>query len=200
MAAPYQSVSVRRSSRAAFTLIEMVVVTAIVALMSALILPNLVAIQRSRMLRDEQAVLKRLPTEARNEAVKARVTVSLRVDGNEIVMERENTKTNEPESVKRVPVGNGFQVTGAQSGNDTSDVGSWKWQAFPDGTSDSGGLTFQVGSEQQSLWIPADGPARWVGADLPQTTDNSWPAGDLQQRTSTTTTMTGGGSGAIGGP
>jgi type II secretory pathway pseudopilin PulG len=188
------------AKRHAYTLIEMVVVTAIIMIMAGLILPNMVAVKASRELRSEQAALQRLPTEARNEAVKVKQIVDLRIEGDYIIMERTDPQTTSTTEVKRIPIGNQLSPQAAQlltagivpSPNATSagssDVASWKWQAYADGTSDSGGLTFTVGgSQQQSLVIPADNQAHWIVGPLPQPTDQSWTAGDLEQRTSTTT-------------
>jgi prepilin-type N-terminal cleavage/methylation domain-containing protein len=178
----------RERRRQGFTLIEMVVVVAIIAMMAGLILPNLVAFQQSRNLHDAQAALLRLPAEAKNEAVKSKTTTTLRVEGSDIVLERKNVETGDPEEVKRVPVGAGMQVESAQKGSDSTDVASWTWQAFPDGTTDSGALTFRIGSAEQYLYLPAQGAARWGTDALPQPSDETWAAGDLEQRTTAVAT------------
>ena len=197
--------------RRAFTLIEMVVVTMIILIMAGLILPNMVAITQSREMRSELAALQRMPTEARNEAAKARQVVDLKMDGDYLVMEKTDPQTQETTEIKRLQIGSQFlaetaqlQVVGVptvlmQNNSGSTDVASWKWSAYPDGTADSGGITFEVGPKrtQQSLYIPADGEARWVTGPLPQPTEQAWTAGDLEQRSSTSTSTTPG-AGAAG--
>ena len=149
---------------------------------------------QGRLARDEQATLLRLPVEVQNAAIKAKTTVSMRVNGDSIVMEKTDPQTQDVQTLKTVPIGQYLQVTGAQSSADTTDLASWKWQAYPDGTTDSGGLTFRMGNGQVGLWMPSDGPAQWMTGDLPQPKSNSWAAGDIVQRTATATS-----TGAAGG-
>ena len=141
----------------------------------------------------------RLPVEVRNAAVKAKTTVSMRVDGNRIVMEKTDPQTQDVQTLKTVPIGQYLQVTGAQSSTDTSDLASWKWQAYPDGTTDSGGLTFRVGSKEAGLWMPSDAPAQWTSGELPQPKSNSWAAGDIVQRTASSTSTGTAAGGATNG-
>ena len=74
--------------RRAFTLVEMIVVCAVLVIIAAAIVPNLVAITRSRSLKDLEAGVARLPLEARNEALQTHTPVRLRVSGTTLVMER----------------------------------------------------------------------------------------------------------------
>jgi hypothetical protein len=92
-------------------------------------------------------------------------------------------------------------VTGAQLNGNTTDLASWKWQAYPDGTSDNGALILKIGnrSAEESLYMPADGAARWVDGEPPQPSDDFWAAGVIQPRDTTTGTGGGGGNGGKGG-
>jgi len=188
--------AMQRASRSGtgFTLIEMVVVTAILAMMAALIVPNLVAIHESQLVRQAQAALLRLPSEAHNEAVRSGQPVILRVNGDAIVMERWNESDTdadpqnpqEVQEVKSVSLGNVLQVDGARLNGNTTDTGSWRWITYPDGSAFSAGLTFRIGSNtgDRSLWIPANGGTpTWQNGELPDTSTDTWPAGELQQRT-----------------
>lgn len=86
----------------------MVVVTAILALMAALILPNLVTINRSRALRDEEAAILRLPIQARNMAMRSGQPVILRVDGSDaLVLERVSWSETVPAPTTPDSVGGG---------------------------------------------------------------------------------------------
>lgn len=241
-----------RRRRAAFTLVEMIVVTMIIALMAALIMPNVVAFKRSRDLKDTQAKILRLPLEAKNEAMRSGRPVQLHFDGEDLVMTREpapgmsnatsnssqgasltvgatastggsgttvgaagttDEESDTEQDVKRVPLGSSISTagnidisatsavtvpvsspaaaisssgsTGTAGGGSTTDVASWKWTAYPDGTQDGGGITFRVGDGEMSLLIPSDGSApRWVQGSMPPLEDEKWPAGDLLRRSS----------------
>lgn len=176
-----------RSRRSGFTLIEMIVVITILALMAALIIPNFLAMKRSREQRTLEAELIRLPAEARLEAQRSAVAVTLRVDGDALVMERApNQDESDPTIVKRLELSDEMRVDSAREGNQSIDLASWQWVVYPDGSADTAGLEFVEGeSSRHSLLLPANSGenSRWLAGSLPE--DNSgerWPAGDLEQR------------------
>ena len=172
-----QKITMRRG----FTLVEMTVVIAILAMIAALVVPNMIAIKRSQDIRVMEASLLRAPAEARNEARKAQVPVVLRVDGDVLVMERMSTE-GDPEEVKRVTLVDGVRIESARQGSETMDLASWQWVVYPDGSADTGLLEFSEGETRKSLVLAADGNARWVTGEVPEITQEWWPAGELEQR------------------
>jgi type II secretory pathway pseudopilin PulG len=199
----------RRRAAAAYTLVEMVVVCAILALLATAVMPNLVAQRRSQALRSTAAAVLRLPTEARSQAAALKAPVALRLDGNDLVLERADpdptpgmgngaatsltvgtlgtgAQGGAGDVLKRVPLGGEVQVESAQAAGDSVDPGAWRWEVYPDGSSDAAGLVLQFGAERRTLYLPADGPARWVEGDqVPDATQDRWPAGEVEQRAST---------------
>ncbi|MDX1935122.1 MAG: prepilin-type N-terminal cleavage/methylation domain-containing protein [Capsulimonadales bacterium] len=195
-----------RSGVRGYTLIEMVVVTTIVALLAALIVPNLVALQRSRALRETQVALLRLPSIARNRAQESRTPVLLRVDGDALVIETDTetaellttdgTVDNRPTSTRtdndtsssdfrqRVPFGNSIAVETARQNGDSLDPETFRWVVFPDGSAEDSELTFQVGPDRKTLLLPSEGSPRWIEGDLPEETEERWPAGEVETRVS----------------
>ena len=95
--------------RPGFTLIELIVVLFILLLMTTAVVPRVVALPKSRRLKDVEARVIRLPAEARNEAVRTGKPVRLRVDGADMVMDRVPVNGT-PEEVKRVALGTAIQV------------------------------------------------------------------------------------------
>jgi len=164
-----------------FTLIEMTVVIAILLLMAAYIVPNAVAFLKSRTTQDLEASVARLPAEARNEAVGKQVPVHLRLDGTQIMME-DAPVDGQTTAVKHVDLGSNLTVEVMQLNGQTSDTGSWVWTAYPDGTTDKGGIQFGDGSTSKSLVFGANGGTRWVDGVLPDQSLDQWPAGSLQTR------------------
>ena len=168
-----------------FTLVEMIVVLFILLLMTTAVVPRVVAIQRSRRLKDIEAKIIRLPAEARNEAVRAATPVRLRVDGADLVLERAPVNGT-PEEVKRVALGAGIEVDAVAQDGQPANTGSWQWTVYPDGSAEAGGIQFTEGAAQKSLRLFSDGSAQWVQGDLPDGTPERWPAGQLLQRTQAT--------------
>ena len=148
-----------KRAKQGFTLIEMSVVITVLLLTATFVIPNMVAIRRTRALLDLEAAIQRLPREAQNEAIKRRQPVALRVEGTTLIMEREpntDSNQNQPASlnqqandtavvVKRVELGNEITAARAQNGKESIDVASWKWTTYPDGSSDYGGIEFKIG-------------------------------------------------------
>lgn len=171
----------RPFARGGFTLVEMTVVISVLALMAALVMPSMVAVQRSRRLHDLEAALLRAPAEARNEARRSQMPVALRVEGDALVMERMPIES-EPEEVKRVALGDDIRIESARQGSEPVDMTSWQWVAYPDGSAETGGLEFSEGSARKSLVLRSDGNAQWVAGELPDIEDVRWPAGEIEQR------------------
>ena len=166
----------------AFTLIEVILVITILTLMVALVVPNLIAIQRSRQLLSLEASIVRLPAEARVAAVKSGQPVTIQVTGEALVMQQTQTDGSSSE-MKQVPLGTQITVENTQQDGRPVDPTAWQWTAYPDGTADSGGLEFSLGTTTKSLVIPRDRNARWIDGTLPDTSQDEWPAGELLQRT-----------------
>jgi type II secretion system protein H len=164
-----------------FTLIELIVVLFVLVLLTTAIVPRVVALQKSRHLKDVEANIIRLPAEARNEAVRSGTPVQIRIDGTALVMERAPTG-GQTEEVKRVPLGRDLEVGSAETGGQPADAGSWLWTIYPDGSAEAGGIEFTEGAAHKSLLLASDGSTRWVSGDLPDDLPERWPAGQLETR------------------
>ncbi len=172
---------VTSDKRRGFTLIELIVVLFVLVLLTTAIVPRVVALQKSRHLKDVEAGIIRLPAEARNEAVRSGVPVQVRIDGAALVLERVPAGGS-PEEVKRVPLGRDLIVSGAEKAGQPADAGSWLWTIYPDGSADAGGIEFTEGTARKSLLLSSDGSAGWVSGGLPDGLPERWPAGQLETR------------------
>ena len=164
---------------------ELMIVMAVLVVAAAAIMPNVVAYEKSQKAKKLEASIIRLPTEAKNEAVKSQMPVRLRIESGSMVMERmplDTTGTQQPESVKELALGDDVQVENTQVGNTSSNDSSWAWTAYPDGSSDTGGIQFSIGSVEKSLVLPANGSPQWVDGALPDQTQQKWQAGQLATR------------------
>ena len=161
---------------------ELTIVVAVLLLMFALVVPNLVAASRGDDERKIQAEIIRLPAEARNEAVKSGLTTTLEVSGNTLMLQETQTDGTVSQ-VKQVDFSGQFTIAAAQLNGQSATTSTWQWSAYPDGTTDSGGLEFDQGSIQKSLLLTAGGTTRWIEGPLPDPTEDQWPAGQLLQRT-----------------
>ncbi len=155
------------------------VVCAVLVIMAGVLMPNIAAIKRSRQIFEAQTTVGRAPLEARNEAVRSELPVEMKVEGTALVLSRV-TKEKDEQEFKRVDLGSDLRIESAQLNGNASDLGSWKWTVYPDGSSDSGGLQFAVGNAREGLQLSRDGDGKWVQGDLPAATDSTWTAGELQ--------------------
>jgi type II secretory pathway pseudopilin PulG len=169
----------------------MIAVTAILLIMAALIVPNLVGMAHSRSVRDNEEAIERLPAAARIEAQRSGAPVILRIQDNALVMERcspgeDPLNADQTDTVLTLQINSDLRPDSAQEGGKSVDTGAWKWIAYPDGSAEVGGLTFTSGTTAGgtstiSLMIPARGEAIWSRGELPPPDGNQWPAGTMVQ-------------------
>ncbi|HEX5322391.1 MAG TPA: hypothetical protein VFW40_01295, partial [Capsulimonadaceae bacterium] len=197
-------IETKRSKLAAsrgFTFMEMMVIILVVLLISALVLPKVVAFTRSRAQKDLEGSIARLPSEARADSVKNQMPVSISIQDNQLVEQKlpqavvqtqanggqpqQNTNT-QPQVIKQIDLGNDIQVASVEKNGQPADIGTWNWTVYPDGTADDAGVEFSEGSVTKSLILPAYGDSQWVSGNLPGQTPTQWPAGQLQSNTQTT--------------
>lgn len=171
----------------AFTLIEATVVITILALMAALVIPNVVALKRSQDVQTLKASVLRLPVEAQNEARLSKKAVTLRAEGGDtLIMERAAEEGESPTEVKRIALSGGLTLDAAQAEGKSVDLSSWEWTVYPDGSAVPGRLELAEGNRILSLRLPGEGELpRWISASSSNATESGeerWSAGELEQR------------------
>jgi prepilin-type N-terminal cleavage/methylation domain-containing protein len=188
-----------------FTLIEITIVIALLLFLALLVVPNMVAIKRTRDLRVSEAALLRLPAEAREEAKRSGVAVTLRVEDNQtLILEKTTTTTDttartatvseETEEFKRLTLKEGLQLDTIQTGSESRDATGWTWKIYPDGTTGTK-QTSQVivteGDVEKTIILAPTGIARWQDSTDTQNGTNTtgqmgqeerWSAGELEKR------------------
>lgn len=178
----YPPAPARRGSL--FTLIEATVVITILALLAALVMPNTVALQRSREVQSLKSSILRLPAEAQNEARKSQQAITLRAEGSStLVLERVGTDSTDITEFKRLSLGKEIQLDAAQLEGESTDLASWEWTVYPDGSARVGRLEFAEGNQILSLSLPGAGELpRWSSTTAIEPGEERWSAGELQQR------------------
>lgn len=167
-----------------FTLIEATAVVTVLALLAALVIPNVVAIKRSREVQTLKSSVLRLPAEALNEARRSKKAVTLRADGTDtLVMERAGAADEDPTEVKRLTLGTELRLDAAQSEGNPVDLGVWEWRVYPDGSAIPGRLELAEGNRILSLRLPGEGELpRWIATNAAEAGEERWSAGELEQR------------------
>jgi len=130
-----------RRRRAGFTLVETLIVLFVMVLIAAGVTARLVTFTQARAIKDLEANVARLPTEARNEAVTTQTPVRIRIVGADLVEEQVSV-SGEPVTIKEVDLSSTLTVDGVQLNGQTSDTGSWAWTVYPDGSADKAGIQF----------------------------------------------------------
>jgi prepilin-type N-terminal cleavage/methylation domain-containing protein len=172
----------RTDARRGFTLVEMSAAIVVLVLLAALVTPNVVAIERSRLRRTQDAALLRLPIEARNAARLERTRMELRIDGAALALERVAADGAEVQEVRRVELGEGLRVRRAERAGEPVDTTSWRWTVYSDGSAEAARIEFEDAGTTRTLLLPADGDARWAESADDTAGDDHWAAGELEQR------------------
>lgn len=190
-----------RAASRAFTYMEMMVSILVVLLISALVIPRVVAFLQSRAQKDLEGSIIRLPNEARADAIKAQMPVSISIQDNQLVVQEEppagvqtvngtqQQANTAPTVLTQVDLGNTLQIASVQKNGQPADTGTWKWMVYPDGSADDAGIEFAEGNVTKTLLMPAYGDSTWLNGPPPSQSPTMWPAGQLQSALQTTTTQ-----------
>jgi Tfp pilus assembly protein FimT len=162
---------------------EMSVIVIVIAMLAAVIVPRMQAMDESREHREFVTNLRRIAVQAREEAISSGEIVALTIDeaSRQLVLERESGETGS-QVVRRLALSprvtaSQFNVEGASSGS-----GNWRPQFYPDGTADPAGIEFSSGDTSFSLVIDRKGFPRVEDGPIPDLSEEEWSAGDYAPR------------------
>lgn len=169
--------------RRAFTLIEMMAVTAVLAIIAGLVTPNIASALKANRKRDYLESIQRLTVEARQIAESSGTATALVADedGGLQILQTE-PGAQEPTTLRTVSAVQGIAPSRFVNGNDEVGAGDWQAQFFPDGTSDQAGLEFGEGGTIWSLAIDRHGNGHVTKGELEEVQEDRWPAGEYVQR------------------
>ena len=213
--------------RRGFTLIEMVVVCAVLSLIASLVLPSVVSMKSNRDREEAYDAVLRLAQQGHVTAIQSGRAYVLTVDGTSVSLDRAeqaemsrdgqgtsgtvgtdmtqsvrlpesltmggssgNTRTDgslasgsetDGASVSLPP---GTSVGDATLGGKASTSSDFTLHFYPDGHSEGGGFEISDGLAVRSLIIDRNGLATLAEGKLPAAAENSWEAGQYEQRAS----------------
>jgi prepilin-type N-terminal cleavage/methylation domain-containing protein len=173
------STSNRRLSRG-FSLIEMGVVVLIVALLAALVMPNVARQRDSFERRQFYSELYRFAAGARESAIREQATLALVLDsgGRRIALFEETLEGENERSSVELPEG----IDSSSSRMDGQAGGEWRVRFYPDGSSDGGGIELTDNGRVRALEIQPNGSVRMIDGNIEAVGEEKWPAGDYEKR------------------
>jgi prepilin-type N-terminal cleavage/methylation domain-containing protein len=180
------AIVVRSSSvKKGFTLIEISVVIVLLALLAALIMPNLVAVKASRERNAFRSELRRLAVSAREDAIlRSSIRVLRYEDGSNAFLTSTVSEDGTPaDSGRSVALPEGVRVDSFRVGAREVAGGEWEMRFQIDGSTEGGGVELSDGAFVYSLRFAEDGTVRLLEEELPNLSDERWSAGSYEQRT-----------------
>ncbi len=187
--------------RRAFTLVEMTVVCAILAMLAVLVTPNLIGM-KTRRDRDEtiNSVL-RLVQRGRESAIQGRRTYQLIVNGGTTLTLQRNKAAQEGDDPRQAQVGQPAETEDVAQvelsgevtlgdlrlGDKDTNASDFTMHFYPDGSSEGGGLELAYDGSKKNLAVTNRGLATLADGALSTATETEWEAGQYVQRGSSTT-------------
>ncbi len=163
----------------------MIVVIAVLAMISGIVVPRVVAMLRSQGARDFQSALVRLGSEARLLAIETGDTVRVTYDEDrgEIIFESLSDETQLAVESDTIILSETAQLTSFTLRGRQVPISDWVVEFFPDGSGTDAGVEVQDGTRLYSVLINGqDGTAQLVEGELLEDPETEWEAGDLEQR------------------
>jgi len=166
-------------NRAGFTLIEMIVVIAVLALISTAIVPSLLSMKATSDRKDTVSGVRRFAAEARERAIENGKETQVIYDGATKQLQIQDVEADgTATTAKYVQLLDGIEPQRLQLAGKDSNETDFKLTFSPDGHSIGGGVEFK----DFSVLIDSNGVSQFITGTLPDTTDQQWQAGNLEQR------------------
>lgn len=166
--------------RRGYTLIEMIAVTVILALVAAVVVPNLGTFKDGQTRRSFINGLPRLADQARVSAVTSGQTIEVVYDGNSLAIQRPATDEDEANSMSREQLPAGIEVSKFQLKGEESSPEEWAVSFYADGTCDSGGLELDEGGRPIAvIFRPKSASVLVQNGALGDLPPDRWQAGEL---------------------
>lgn len=167
-------------------MIELSVAIVVLALLSAIVAPRLVAVRSGQEARGVKFAIRELAREARLRALQEGETVFLRIEGNgervELVRSARRNGEGQESVIRSVEVPSSVDFPRLRLGQSESGESEWEFRFYADGRADGGGLEIEHDGAVDSVLIDSDGTVTLFEGPLPEDVKDSWPAGENEQR------------------
>jgi len=162
----------------------MSVLIVVLAMLAGLVLPNLPNLKRSREHRDFRLAVRRLASQAREEAILSKSPVILRADeaDGRLVVEREAEDGSQGSVLAsaRAPAGVQFERFILATGD--VNAAEWSLRFQPDGRAEGGGLELSFDGDRFYLLVRPNGAGESGWGEAPLVEVDEWEAGELERR------------------
>jgi prepilin-type N-terminal cleavage/methylation domain-containing protein len=168
-----------------FTLVEMTVVVAVLAMLAAVVLPRFIALEAGQESRDFASALMRLGTDARLIAIETgqQVEVTFDEDRGLIVLSTLDEETLVPTENKTISVPSSHELSAFVAAGEFMTPAEWMLDFHPDGSGRSGGIEVRDGEYTYHITINGhDGTSKRMEGQLEEAGEVEWQAGELEQR------------------
>jgi prepilin-type N-terminal cleavage/methylation domain-containing protein len=168
----------------AFTLIEMTIVITVLAILAAVIMPNLFSESRSRDARQFFSKARNLMLEARSRAIGDGVARSVRVDesGARLVVEKVDAESGDVTEEKTLAMPDGVTGSTYRMQKQESNSSEWYVRFYGDGRARGGAVSFDSAGRKYSIIVEDTGAVKRLDGDLPAVEEDTWDAGGYEQR------------------
>jgi prepilin-type N-terminal cleavage/methylation domain-containing protein len=173
-----------RNRKRGFTLIEMSVVIAVLALLATAVVPVLAAFKKGQVDRSFLSQLRSIGGEAKEKAISLANPVDLEFDDSSNTIKIHTTNTDgSDKSLETLQLPEGYAAQRFQLAGKESDASQWKLGFYPDGSCDGGGIQVTHGNDTVSLFFDAlTSKATMTNSSLPDPSTLQWAAGDYVHR------------------
>ncbi len=171
-------------TRRAFTLIEVTIVVAIIAITAAIMLPALSRQKAQIAQRNFTPSLRRIASSARTAAIDRNATTYLAWDDAQakVILYQQGTADGGDELLSSIPIPTGITTDSFLLNDQSSNSGDWKLHYYSDGTAESGGVGYTDSGKTMNLTVNVRGIGLLVAGNLPDASASHWPAGDYEHR------------------
>lgn len=169
----------------AYTLVEMMVVVAVLTTMAALVVPRYASLQAGQDSRDFSSALVRLGSDARLLAIQTGQEVQASFDDERrvLVLSSVDAETLQTAERRTIPLPEGIELTAFTLDGQFAEGSTWVLQFFPDGSGSDAGVEVEDGMYVYHVVIEGrDGTAVRTDGRLEEVEQLEWQAGELEQR------------------